>query len=272
MKMKTALSIAGSDCSGGAGIQADIKTMTLNGVYAMTVITALTAQNTLGVRSIQAVTPYLLSDQLDAIFEDIFPDAVKIGMLPSSDLIHVTAGKLRHYQTRNIVIDPVMVATSGSKLMRSDAVRTLMDELLPIATLVTPNIPEADVLSGMKIRNESDMIAAAHKIHEICGCAILLKGGHSTCDADDLLYDGHETTWFRGKRIDNPNTHGTGCTLSSAIAANLAKDFSLSESVQRAKDYISGALAAMLDLGKGSGPLNHAFDLNSCFCGNHNKG
>lgn len=272
MKMKTALSIAGSDCSGGAGIQADIKTMTMNGVYAMTAVTALTSQNTLGVRSIQEVTPDFLNDQLDAIFEDILPDAVKIGMLPSSDLIRVTAEKLRHYRAKSIVIDPVMVATSGSKLMQANAVRTLTETLLPISALVTPNIPEAEVLSGMTIHNESDMLSAAQKIHELCGCAVLLKGGHSLNDANDFLYDGYTGTWFHGTRIENPNTHGTGCTLSSAIAANLAKGFSLAESVQRAKDYISGALAAMLDLGTGSGPLNHAFDLNSCFSGKHNEG
>ena len=261
MKMKTALSIAGSDCSGGAGIQADIKTMTMNGVYAMTAVTALTAQNTLGVRSILEVTPDFLNDQLDAIFEDIFPDAVKIGMLPSSDLIRVTAEKLRHYKARNIVIDPVMVATSGSKLMQADAVRTLTEDLLPLAALITPNIPEAQVLSGMTIETKADMAAAAKQIGQSCHCAVLLKGGHSLNDANDLLFDGHTGTWFRGMRIDNPNTHGTGCTLSSAIASNLAKGYTLTESVQRSKDYISGALAAMLDLGSGSGPMNHAFDL-----------
>ena len=272
MKMKTALSIAGSDCSGGAGIQADIKTMTLNGVYAMTAITALTAQNTAGVRAIQEVSPEFLAQQTDAVFEDIFPDAVKIGMLPSSDLIRIAADRLKHYGARNIVVDPVMVATSGSRLMQSDAIKALMNELLPIATLVTPNIPEAEVLSGMSIRNEADMLSAAQKIHGICGCSVLLKGGHSLNDANDLLYDGSDSIWFHGNRISNPNTHGTGCTLSSAIAANLAKDFPLSESIQRAKDYISGALAAMLDLGKGSGPLNHAFDLTSRFDGEQYEG
>ena len=272
MKMKTALSIAGSDCSGGAGIQADIKTMTLNGVYAMTAITALTAQNTTGVRAIQEASPEFLAQQIDAIFEDIFPNAVKIGMIPSSTLMKIIADRLRHYGARNIVVDPVMVATSGSRLMQSDALRMLMKELLPIATLVTPNIPEAELLSGMIIRNETDMLSAAHKIHGICGCCVLLKGGHSLNDANDLMCDGHENTWFQGKRIANPNTHGTGCTLSSAIAANLAKGFPLAESVQRAKEYISGTLAALLDLGKGSGPLNHAFDLNSRFAGEHNEG
>ena len=265
MKMKTALTIAGSDCSGGAGIQADLKTMTMNGVYAMSAITALTAQNTTGVRAIQESTPDFLKQQLDAIFEDIYPDAVKIGMVASSELIRVIADRLRHYEAKNIVVDPVMVATSGSALMKNDAVQTLIEQLLPVATLVTPNIPEAQVLSGLTIENKEDMIIAAKHIGDNYHCAVLLKGGHSINDANDLLYANGECHWFEGKRIDNPNTHGTGCTLSSAIASNLAKGYTLSESVQRAKDYISGALAAMLDLGQGSGPMNHAFDLDGRF-------
>ena len=261
MKMKTALTIAGSDCSGGAGIQADMKTMTLNGVYAMSAITALTAQNTTGVRAIQESTPDFLKQQLDAIFEDIYPDAVKIGMVASSELIRVIADRLKHYDAKNVIVDPVMAATSGSALMKSDAVQTLIEELLPISTLVTPNIPEAQVLSGLTIETKADMIAAAKQIGDNYHCAVLLKGGHSINDANDLLYTNGELVWFEGRRINNPNTHGTGCTLSSAIASNLAKGFTLAESVQRAKEYISGALAAMLDLGKGSGPMNHAFDL-----------
>ena len=259
--MKTALSIAGSDCSGGAGIQADLKTMTMNGVYAMSVITALTAQNTTGVRAIQESTPDFLKQQLDSVFEDIHPDAVKIGMVASSALIRVIADRLKHYNAKNVVVDPVMVATSGSSLMKNDAVKTLVEELLPISTLVTPNIPEAQALSGMIIESKEDMIAVAKQIGENFHCAVLLKGGHSINDANDLLYANGELTWFEGKRIDNPNTHGTGCTLSSAIASNLAKGFTLIEAVQRAKNYISDALNAMLDLGKGSGPMNHAFDL-----------
>ena len=259
--MKTALSIAGSDSSGGAGIQADIKTMTMNGVYAMSAITALTAQNTTGVMAIQESTPLFLKQQINAVFEDIYPDAVKIGMVASSELIRVIADRLRHYDAKNVVIDPVMVATSGSALMKNDAVQTLNEELLPVATLVTPNIPEAQVLSGLTIESKTDMIAAAKKIGESFHCDVLLKGGHSVNDANDLLYINGELIWFGGKRIDNPNTHGTGCTLSSAIASNLAKGFTIAESVQRAKDYINGALCAMLDLGKGSGPMNHAFNL-----------
>ena len=263
--MKTALTIAGSDCSGGAGIQADLKTMTMNGVYAMSVITALTAQNTMGVRAIQESTPEFLKQQLDSIFEDIYPDAIKIGMVSSSELIRVIADRLKCYNAKNIVVDPVMVATSGSSLMENTAVKTLVEELLPISTLVTPNIPEAMVLTGLTIETKEDMIGAAKKIADDYHCAVLLKGGHSINDANDLLYVDGEFTWFSGKRIDNPNTHGTGCTLSSAIASNLAKGFTLSESVQKAKDYISGALEAMLDLGKGSGPMNHAFDLKGDF-------
>lgn len=261
MKLKTALTIAGSDCSGGAGIQADLKTMTMNGVYAMSAITALTAQNTTGVRAIQESTPEFLQQQIDAVFEDIYPDAVKIGMVSSSKLIRVIADRLNYYDAKNVVVDPVMAATSGSSLMKNDAVQTLIDELLPVAALVTPNIPEAQVLSGLTIENREDMLTVAKKIGDDYHCAVLLKGGHSINDANDLLYANGEMIWFEGQRIDNPNTHGTGCTLSSAIASNLAKGFSLIESVQRAKDYISGALAAMLDLGKGSGPMQHNFDL-----------
>ena len=265
MKMKTALTVAGSDCSGGAGIQADIKTMTMNGVFAMSAITALTAQNTTGVRAIQESTPGFLKQQIDAVFEDIFPDAVKIGMVSSSELIRVITDRLRYHKAMNIVVDPVMIASSGSALMKSEAVKVLTEELLPIASLVTPNIPEANVLSEMVIANREDMLTAAKKIGNSFGCAVLLKGGHSVNDANDLLYANGESRWFEGKRINNPNTHGTGCTLSSAIAANLAKGYTLDEAVKRAKDYISCALAAMLDLGQGSGPMMHNFDLNSRF-------
>ena len=265
MKMKTALTVAGSDCSGGAGIQADLKTMTMNGVYGMSVITALTAQNTVGVRAIQEATPEFLKQQLDAVFEDIFPDAVKIGMVASGELIGVIADRLIHYRAKNVVVDPVMVATSGCALMKAEAVQTLVERLLPLATLVTPNIPEAQVLSGKSIESKEDMLFAAKYIGATYGCAVLLKGGHRLCDANDLLYANGQTVWFEGRRIENPNTHGTGCTLSSAIASNLAKGFTLVESIQRAKEYITGALAAMLDLGKGSGPLDHAFGLSGPF-------
>ena len=259
--MKTALTIAGSDSCGGAGIQADIKTMTMNGVYAMSAITALTAQNTTGVTGIMEVTPEFLASQLDAVFTDIYPDAIKTGMVASSDLIRVISSKLKEYKAKNIVVDPVMVATSGAKLISDDAIETLKQELLPLADVITPNIPEAEVLSGMTIRNEDDMIAAAKVICEKFGCSVLCKGGHQINDANDLLYRNGSYVWFKGKRIDNPNTHGTGCTLSSAIASNLAKGEDMDNAVKNAKDYISGALAAMLDLGKGSGPLCHNYKI-----------
>ena len=265
--MRTALSIAGSDSSGGAGIQADIKTMAANGVYAMTAITALTAQNTTGVSGICEVEPEFLGAQLDAVFTDIAPDAVKIGMVPSAALMEVIADRLRKYGARHVVVDPVMVATSGSKLMRDEALAALKTKLMAAAEVVTPNIPEAEALTGMDIRCAEDMEKAAEMIAGECGCAVLLKGGHDLNNANDLLWKDGRGEWFRGRRIDNPNTHGTGCTLSSAIASNLAKGYSLEEAVARAKDYISGALAAMLDLGRGSGPLDHIFDVKSRFAG-----
>lgn len=263
--MRTALTIAGSDSSGGAGIQADIKTMTANGVYAMSAVTALTAQNTTGVKDIMEVSPEFLAGQLDCIFTDIRPDAVKIGMVSSSELIQVIADKLKEYHAVNIVVDPVMVSTSGSKLLADGSVDALKDRLFPIADILTPNIPEAEVLAGMKIASEEDMAAAAEMIGRTYGCGVLLKGGHRINDANDLFWKNGKYRWFIGKRIDNPNTHGTGCTLSSAIASNLAKGFSMEESVERAKEYISGALAAMLDLGKGSGPMNHGFNIGGEF-------
>lgn len=263
--MRTALTIAGSDSSGGAGIQADIKTMTANGVFAMSAVTALTAQNTTGVKDIMEVSPAFLKEQLDCVFTDIRPDAVKIGMVSSSELIRAIADKLKEYRAENIVVDPVMVATSGARLISEDAVETLKEYLLPEADILTPNIPEAEVLSGMRICTEEDMICAGQKISETYHLAVLVKGGHQLNDANDLLCQGGVCRWFYGKRIYNPNTHGTGCTLSSAIASNLAKGFSMEESVERAKTYISGALGAMLDLGKGSGPMNHAFDIHGMF-------
>ena len=249
--MKTALTIAGSDSSGGAGIQADIKTMTANGVFAMSAVTALTAQNTTGVTDIFETTPKFLSEQLDAVFTDIYPDAVKIGMVSSAELIATISERLRFYKAKHIVVDPVMVATSGAKLLRDDAVAALTAELLPLAEVLTPNIPEAEILADMTITDAAGMEAAARVISEKYGCAVLCKGGTGK--------------WFRGKRIHNPNTHGTGCTLSSAIASNLAKGYDLDTSVERAKAYISGALAAMLDLGKGSGPMYHMFELKGEF-------
>lgn len=261
--MKTALTIAGTDPTGGAGIQADIKTMTANGVFAMSAVTALVAQNTTGVKNIVESPPDFLAEQIDCVFTDIYPDAVKIGMVSSADLITVIAGKLAQYDARHIVVDPVMVATAGSKLLRDNAVEALKARLLPLAEVVTPNIPEAEILAGMEIKNQADMESAARIISEQYHCAVLCKGGHDLNDANDLLWKDGTGRWFNGKRIDNPNTHGTGCTLSSAIASNLAKGMELDKAVERAKEYISGALAAMLDLGRGRGPMNHLFDLKS---------
>ena len=262
-RMRTALTIAGSDSSGGAGIQADIKTMMANGVFAMSAITALTAQNTTGVEAILNATPEFLGQELDCIFTDIYPDAVKIGMVSDKELICMIAAKLKQYDAKNVVVDPVMVATSGARLISEDAIETLKAELFPLAKILTPNIPETEELTGMKITSAADMEAAAKKISETYHCAVLCKGGHKLNDANDLLWSEGKGRWFSGKRIDNPNTHGTGCTLSSAIASNLAKGFDLVTSVERAKDYISGALAAMLDLGKGSGPMDHGFAIDN---------
>ena len=261
------MTIAGSDSSGGAGIQADIKTMTAHGVYAMSAITALTAQNTTGVKSILESTQEFLAAQLDCVFTDIFPDAVKTGMVSSIPLIEVIADKLSEYGARNIVVDPVMVATSGDRLISEDAVGALKELLLPLATVLTPNIPEAELLSGEEITDAAGMERAARAISEKYGCAVLCKGGHQVNDADDLLWRGGEGRWFRGRRIATSNTHGTGCTLSSAIASELAKGLELDAAVERAKAYISGALGAMLDLGRGSGPMDHMFDLRSEFIG-----
>ena len=262
-RMRTALTIAGSDSSGGAGIQADIKTMMANGVFAMSAITALTAQNTTGVEAILNATPEFLGQELDCIFTDIYPDAVKIGMVSDKELICMIAAKLEQYDAKNVVVDPVMVATSGARLISEDAIETLKAELFPLAKILTPNIPETEELTGMKITSAADMEAAAKKISETYHCAVLCKGGHKLNDANDLLWSEGKGRWFSGKRIDNPNTHGTSCTLSSAIASNLAKGFDLETSVERAKDYISGALAAMLDLGKGSGPMDHGFAIDN---------
>ena len=265
MKMHTALTIAGSDSSGGAGIQADLKTMTAHGVYGMSAVTALTAQNTMGVTDILAVPPAFLAAQLDAVFADIPPDAVKIGMVADTALIHVIAEKLDEYDAKNVVVDPVMVATSGARLISEDAVEALVSELLPRAALITPNIPEAEVLADMAITDRTAMTAAAARIHERTHAAVLMKGGHSVDDANDLLVDDTGARWFEGRRIATSNTHGTGCTLSSAIASNLARGIDTDTAVAQAKAYLSGALAARLDLGHGSGPLAHTFDLKSRF-------
>ena len=259
--MKKVLTIAGSDCSGGAGIQADMKTITVHNMYAMSAITALTAQNTTGVYGIMEVSPEFVGKQLDCIFTDIYPDAVKIGMVASGAIIQVIAEKLQQYEAKNIVIDPVMVSTSGGKLIFDEAIHSLVTQLLPLGKVITPNIPEAEVLSGFAVKDENGMIRAAEKLAEQFSGAILIKGGHLVSDAVDLLYEKGNIRWYRSGRVNNPNTHGTGCTLSSAIACNLADGRTLDESIQNAKEYLTGALSAMLNLGKGSGPLNHTYRL-----------
>lgn len=259
MKMKTCLTIAGSDSSGGAGIQADIKTMTMNGVFAMSAITALTAQNTTGVTAIMEVSADFLRAEIDACVSDIFPDATKTGMVSSVELIEVIAESIKKWKLPNVVVDPVMVATSGAKLIADDAIESLKSLLLPLATVITPNIPEAEILSGRKIENEADMEVVARAIYEKYGCPVLCKGGHGNKnEANDYLLDGNGEKWFYEKRIDNKNTHGTGCTLSSAIAANLAKGENLQDAIKNAKEYLSACLSRMLDLGKGAGPLAHS--------------
>lgn len=258
--MKTVLTIAGSDCSGGAGIQADLKTMMAHGVYGMSVITALTAQNTTGVYGVEEASPSFVAAQIDAIFNDIRPDSVKIGMVSSIEIIKVIAEKLKVYKARNVVIDPVMFSTSGHALMLPNAMDTLINELLPLGDLITPNLSEAQQLAACSISSEAEMVEAAQRIGLKLKGAILLKGGHFTQKSDasnDLLIKDHQVTWFSGKRISNPNTHGTGCTLSSAIASNLALGLTLEQSVGEAKAYINRALNEHLNLGAGRGPLNH---------------
>lgn len=259
--MHTVLSIAGSDSSGGAGIQADLKTITCLGEYGMTVITALTAQNTMGVEGVEAVSVQMVRSQIDAVFSDIRPEAVKLGMIATPDIMEAVCEKLKEYKAENIVVDPVMAATSGSSLMENRTVRTLKEKLIPMADIITPNILEAEVLSGIEIHGKEDMKKAAEAIADYGKGAVLIKGGHLEESADDLLYKDGKAVWFSGKRLDNPNTHGTGCTLSSAIATFLAKGCSMEESVEKAKAYVAGAIEANLDLGKGRGPLKHNYKI-----------
>lgn len=262
-QLPAVLSIAGSDSSGGAGIQADLKTLMACGVYGMTAITSLTAQNTAGVQASTATSPNLLAAQIDAVFEDIRPDAVKIGMVPTAELMEVIVQRLRHYRATNIVVDPVMIASSGDRLASTAAVDALTGHLLPLTTLVTPNIPEAEILANLEhgaIHDDNSRINAAQRISERCGgCAVLIKGGHGHNDANDLLFENGTATWFRHHRIANSNTHGTGCTLSSAIAAEIAKGADLVTAIQNAKNYLTECIAAGLDLGAGSGPMDHAW-------------
>lgn len=259
--MKKVLTIAGSDCSGGAGIQADLKTMTVHKVYGMSVVTALTAQNTMGVTGILEIKPEFVALQLDSVFADIYPDAVKIGMVSSAKIIEVIAEKLCEYSVKSIVLDPVMISTSGHRLMSEDAIDTLINKLMPLADIITPNVPEAEILSGITIHNKRDMLKAAQKISKHYNGAILIKGGHLEYNASDLLYYNGDDKWFETEKIDNPNTHGTGCTLSSAIASNLAIGKNMEQAVKDAKLYLTGAISAKLNLGNGSGPLEHTYNI-----------
>ncbi|QSX06314.1 bifunctional hydroxymethylpyrimidine kinase/phosphomethylpyrimidine kinase [Sedimentibacter sp. zth1] len=259
--MKKVLTIAGSDCSGGAGIQADIKTITVHRMYAMSAITALTAQNTTGVYGILEADKDFVANQMDCIFQDIYPDAVKIGMVSNAEIIKIIADKLKEYNAQNIVLDPVMVATSGSKLLNDDAIDTLVNNLIPLATVITPNTREAECLTDIQIETKEDMELAAKKISEKYKGYILIKGGHLKECSDDLLFVNGVSYWFEQENIQNDNTHGTGCTLSSAIACNLAKGLDIVESIKNAKEYITGALKANLNIGKGSGPLMHNFNI-----------
>lgn len=261
--MKKILTIAGSDSSGGAGIQADLKTFLANGTYGMSVITAITAQNTTGVFAIQDIAPDIVKAELDAVFTDIVPDAIKIGMVSAPELIHIIAQALKQYHANNIVLDTVMVSTSGYALLKPEAKQALITELLPLAKVITPNIPEAQVLSGKEVKTKQDMEKAAKLIAEMTDAAILIKGGHLETSADDLLYMEGTMHWLPGKRIQTKNTHGTGCTLSSAIAANIGKGMELFDAVKAAKEYLAGALNTGLNLGKGSGPVDHGWNLHN---------
>lgn len=259
--MKKVLSIAGSDCSGGAGIQADLKTFSAHGVFGMSVIVSVVAENTSRVIDIQDVTPDMIRKQIDAVFEDIEVDAVKVGMLSGADCMQAVAEKLREYASQHVVIDPVMYAKNGCPLMDPGAIDTLIEKIVPRATLLTPNIPEAEKIAGMKIHSLADMEEAARVIHKMGCSAVLVKGGHAVGDATDVLFDGENFTHYTAERINTKNTHGTGCTYSSAIASNLALGHSPAEAVGRAKNYVTTAIRHSLAIGKGNGPTHHFYDL-----------
>lgn len=259
--MKKVLSIAGSDCSGGAGIQADLKTFSAHGVFGMTAIASVVAENTFRVIEFQNVRPDIIKKQIDAVFEDIPPDAVKVGMLSCREGMLAVAGKLRKWKAQNVVVDPVMYAKNGCALMDPDSIDTLIDKVVPLADVLTPNIPEAEEISGMRIQTQDDMTKAARLIHRM-GCqTVLVKGGHSEGDATDILFDGNEFYRFSAPRIPTKNTHGTGCTYSSAIASNLALGMTVPQAVERAKAYVTTAIAHALEIGKGHGPTHHFYDL-----------
>lgn len=259
--MKTVLSIAGSDCSGGAGIQADLKTFSAHGVFGMSAIVSVVAENTSRVLDIQDITPDMIGKQIDAVFEDIEVDAVKIGMLSQMACMEAVAGKIRQYRPQNIVVDPVMYAKNGSPLMDREAVGTLIKRVIPLADVLTPNIPEAEAIAGMEITTDADRKEAARKIYDMGAKAVVIKGGHASGNARDILFDGNQFLDFEARRIDTKNTHGTGCTFSSAIAANLAKGMSVQEAIKGAKEYVTTAIAHGLSIGKGNGPTHHFYDL-----------
>ncbi len=257
--MKTSLTIAGSDSSGGAGIQADLKTFAAHGIYGMSVITSVTSQNTLGVYNVYNMPADTVASQIDAVFADIFPDSVKIGMVSSADIIKTIAIKLKQYKVNKVILDTVMVSTSGCPLLERDAITALTQNLFPFADIITPNLHEAKILCDFDVHTKNEMVKAAELIYNKYNVCVLLKGGHLPDTSCDLLYNGN-AVWFKGEKIRNSNTHGTGCTLSSAIAANIANGYSLETAVQNAKNYVSGALHDMMNLGRGSGPLNHMYD------------
>ncbi|MDL2263550.1 bifunctional hydroxymethylpyrimidine kinase/phosphomethylpyrimidine kinase [Synergistaceae bacterium OttesenSCG-928-I11] len=259
--MKKVLSIAGSDCSGGAGIQADLKTFSAHGVFGMSVVVSVVAENTFRVISIQNVDPRVVAEQIDAVFEDIGVDAVKIGMLSTPEAMCAVAEKLDEYRPANVVVDPVMYAKNGAPLMEPRAISTLIERIIPRADLLTPNIPEAEKIAGIRIERVEDMRAAAEAIQKMGSCNVLVKGGHLSGRAVDVLYDGKNFHEYDTARIDTKNTHGTGCTYSSAIASNLALGHSLPESVRLAKEYVTTAIRHALDIGRGNGPTNHFHDL-----------
>lgn len=266
-KYATVLSVAGSDSVGGAGIQADIKACTALGVYAMTAITALTAQNTRGVRAVEAVSPSMLRAQLDTVLEDVRPDALKTGMLPNADAVEAVAECMRRYSLRNLVVDPVLVATSGDALAEGGVGHAILEKLAPLCALITPNIPEATALSGLEITDRDSMTAAAEKLRKQAGCAVLLKGGHAEGNThpDLLLTKEGEALWFEHPHIETENTHGTGCSLSSAIASFLALGYPLAEAARRGVDWLHGAIAAGAgySLGHGHGPVKHFYTISS---------
>lgn len=258
--MKNVLTIAGSDCSGGAGIQADLKTFSSLGTYGMSVITSVVAENTSRVISVHNVPVNIIKEQIDAVFEDITVDGIKIGMLNDIDTMKVVAEKLNQYKPVNVVVDPVMIAKGGHALMQKEALSSLKNEIIPFAYLLTPNIPEAEIIVGREINSIEDMKNAALKIHNMGSKNVLIKGGHLTGDAVDVLYMDGEFFTFTSKRINTKNTHGTGCTLSSAITAYIAKGHTVKDSVENAKNYVTKAIEHSLPIGKGNGPLNHFYN------------